>query len=264
MLIDLKTHSLHVIDEGPRTGAPVVLLHGLGTTSRLFDDMVDEMPMGLRIIRPNFRGHGASTMPKGKTSMGGLVRDIEQVLDQLIIQDAVVVGHGLGGMVAQALAVKRLDLMRAMVLINSASRLGVASQWERLLSDLSTQGHKAYVAASTALWFTKDWRETGQGRTWTEGFAAMDTDTIAAVISAISGTDLYRPTSGLRLPTLGIAGSSDRAIPPDMTRETVDLVPGSQFALLQKSGHLTPADQPAKTAEVLTAFLKQIGHITVT
>jgi 3-oxoadipate enol-lactonase len=81
------------------------------------------------------------------------------------------------------------------------------------------------------------------------------------VSAAISGTDFFTPTSGLRLPTLGIAGSDDGATPPDLVRETTALIPGSQFHLIRKAGHLPCVEKPEEYAEVLTKFLTQIGHV---
>ena len=69
------------------------------------------------------------------------------------------------------------------------------------------------------------------------------------------------PTSGLRLPTLGIAGDEDGSTPPDLVRETVGLVPGSQFHLIRKAGHLPCVEQPEDYAAALTDFLRATGHI---
>ena len=79
--------------------------------------------------------------------------------------------------------------------------------------------------------------------------------------AAISGTDLYTPTASLRLPTLGIAGSEDGSTPPDLVRETVDLIPGSRFELIRNAGHLPCVEQPQEFARLLNAFLKETGHV---
>jgi 3-oxoadipate enol-lactonase len=63
------------------------------------------------------------------------------------------------------------------------------------------------------------------------------------------------------LPTLGIAGSEDGSTPPDLVRETVNLIPGARFHLIRKAGHLPCVDQPKAYAEVLTEFLKEVGHV---
>jgi hypothetical protein len=74
-------------------------------------------------------------------------------------------------------------------------------------------------------------------------------------------TDFYTPLSGLRLPTLAIASDRDTITPPDLVRETADLIPGSTFALIRGAGHLPPIKDPAAFANILTAFLIRNGHI---
>ena len=77
---------------------------------------------------------------------------------------------------------------------------------------------------------------------------------------AISGTDFYAPTSGLRLPTIGIAGSEDGSTPPDLVRETCDLIPGSKFNLIKGVGHIPCVEAPKKYAKILSDFMKETGH----
>ena len=78
---------------------------------------------------------------------------------------------------------------------------------------------------------------------------------------AIAGTDFFTTTAALRLPTLGIAGSEDGSTPPDLVRETVDLVPGSKFELIRRAGHLPCVEQPEEYARILTQFMRDVGHI---
>ena len=79
--------------------------------------------------------------------------------------------------------------------------------------------------------------------------------------AAISGTNFFTSTSGLRLPVLGIAGSEDGSTPPDLVRETIDLIPGSKFYLIRGAGHLPCVEKPEEYAQVLTDFLREIGHL---
>jgi len=79
--------------------------------------------------------------------------------------------------------------------------------------------------------------------------------------AAIAGTDLYTPTSGLRLPALGIAGDADGSSPPDLVRETVELIPGARFHLIRGAGHLPCVEKPQEYADTLTAFLQETGHV---
>ena len=68
-------------------------------------------------------------------------------------------------------------------------------------------------------------------------------------------------TARLRLPTLAIAGSEDGSTPPDLVRETAELVPGSSFHLIRGAGHLPCVEKPEDYAAALTGFLRATGHI---
>ena len=78
---------------------------------------------------------------------------------------------------------------------------------------------------------------------------------------AISGTDFYTPTSSLRLPTIAIAGSEDGSTPPDLVRETCNLIPGSKFNLIKGVGHIPCVEAPKKYAQILSDFMKELEHV---
>ena len=79
--------------------------------------------------------------------------------------------------------------------------------------------------------------------------------------SGRKGTMNQPSTGSLRLPTLGIAGAEDGSTPPDLVRETVNLIPGSGFHLIRRAGHLPCVEQPVEYAKVLTDFMRKVGHV---
>lgn len=252
---------LHVREDGDPTGAPVVFANALGTNLDVWDAVVAQLPAGLRILRYDSRGHGKSDVPPGPYAMGTLIRDAEALLDALDIRDAVFVGLSMGGMVAQGLAVKRLDQVRALVLSQTAAKIATPAQWAERIAAVQAGGVAALSDALMARWFTKRFRDTPEAQAVRAMMEAQDPAGYAACCAAISGTDFYTPTSGLRLPCLGIAASEDGSTPPDLVRETVDLIPGARFELMRRAGHMAPVEQPAAYAALLTSFLKEIGHV---
>lgn len=257
----LKDVRLHFREDGDPDGAPIVFANSLGTDLRLWDKVVPRLPAGLRIIRYDKRGHGLSSCPNGPYSMGALVRDLEQLLDHLKVRDAMVVGLSIGGMIAQGLAVKRLDLVRAAVFSNTGAKIGQPSMWADRMDAVRQGGIEALADATMERWFSRDFRATPEMEIWRNMMIRQPVEGYLGCSAAISGTDFYTPTSGLRLPVLGIAGSEDGSTPPDLVRETVDLVPGSQFALIRRAGHLPCVEKPEEYAELLTNFLKETGHV---
>ena len=259
--IQLNDISLHYREDGDPDGAPIVFANSLGTDLRLWDKIVAGLPEGLKIIRYDMRGHGQSDCPEPPYSMGTLVKDAEALMDHLRVKDALFVGLSIGGMVAQGLAVKRLDLIRAMVLSNTAAKIGQPAMWADRIEAVKKGGVKALSDAQLDRWFPKSFHETDEFAFWKDMLEGTKSDGYIGCSAAISGTDFYTPTSGLRLPAIAIAGSEDKSTPPDLVRETIDLIPGSEFHLIRKAGHLPCVDQPERYLEILNGFIQKTGHL---
>jgi len=245
---------------GPASGPGLVLIHALGTDLHLWDGLIPLLPPTLRILRFDLRGHGASDVPPAPYAMGALIRDAERLMDHVGMTHAVVLGVSLGGMIAQGLAVKRLDLVRGLVLSNTAAKIGRAEQWQERIATVSAGGLVAQADTTMERWFGRDWRMNPAMPARRDRFLTTDPEGWCGCAAAIAGTDFYETTATLRLPTLVIAGSNDGSTPPDLVRETAELIPGHRFQLLRRAGHLPMVEKPAEYAAVVTAFLDGIGH----
>lgn len=260
-LFDTGEVRLHYRDEGPRDGPPVVFANSLGTDMRLWDPVLPHLPEGLRIIRYDKRGHGLSSCPPAPYAMGALITDVERLLDHLEVRECVFVGLSIGGMIAQGLAVKRLDIVRALVLSNTGSKIGTREIWAERIDTVLRDGIETLADAVMERWFSKEFRDTPELELWRNMLVRQEPQGYAGCSAAISHTDFMTPTSGLRLPALGIAGTEDGSTPPDLVRETVELIPASKFALIRKAGHLPCVEQPEEYGRILTDFLKGVGHV---
>ncbi|WP_225029449.1 3-oxoadipate enol-lactonase [Xinfangfangia pollutisoli] len=245
--------------EGPETGPALVLLHALGTSLAIWDDLAVALPRQ-RILRIDMRGHGGSDVPAPPYAMGALIRDVERVIDHFGLRDTVVAGVSIGGVIAQGLAVKRLDLVRGLVLSNTAPRIGIAAQWQDRIETVRQGGMEAILEPTLERWLGRRWRDNPAEPRLRALLAATDPQGWIGCAAALSGTDFYETTATLRLPALIIAGANDGSTPPDLVRETADLIPGSRFALIQGAGHLPMVEKPAEYAALLDTFLTSIGH----
>ena len=253
--------ALHFRDDGPQDGPPIVFSNSLGTDLRLWDKILPHLPEGLRVIRYDKRGHGLSECPSRPYSIGALVRDVEALLDHLQVQDAVFVGCSIGGLIAQGLAVKRLDQVRAMVLSNTAAKIGTVEMWEDRIALVEKGGIEALAQTILERWFSKAFHKTEEFAAWSAMLTRTPREGYLGCSAAIAGTDFYSTTASLTLPTLAIAGSEDGSTPPDLVRETAALVAGSKFELIRGAGHLPMVEAPEAYARLLTTFLKDVGHI---
>ncbi len=250
------------IDGPDDPAAPtMVFANALGTDLHIWDSVVSLLPDRLRIVRYDMRGHGASDVPPPPYTMGTLISDAAAVCDAAQVRDSIFVGLSVGGMVAQGLAVKRPDIMRAMVLSNTAAKIGNPPFWEDRIATVRKHGMTQVADGTMQRWFGRSFYATPAMRPWYDMLIATQVEGYTGVCAAISGTDFFTSTSGLRLPTLGIAGTEDGSTPPDLVRETTDLIPGSQFQLIRRAGHLPCVENPAAYAEVLNDFLISTGHM---
>lgn len=260
-VLDLGDVRLHWQAEGDQTGAPVVFAHALGLDLRIWDQVLPLLPQSLRLIRYDARGHGQSSVPDGPYAMGALIRDAERLMQSLEARDAVFVGLSMGGLVAQGLAVKRLDLVRGLVLSNTAAKIGTAQLWSDQSATVQAGGTLAIADGTMERWFSQQLRHSETAALWRARLCETSTKGYVATCAAIGGADFLTPTSGLRLPTLVVAGSEDGSTPPDLLRELADLIPGSQYQMIRGAGHLPPVDKPEEFALVLTKFLRSIDHV---
>lgn len=263
LMADLGDIRVHHDDRGPKDAPAMVFANSLGTDFRLWDALLPHLPEGLRLIRYDMRGHGLTTAPAPPYFMGDLVGDAARLMDHLGVRDCVFVGLSIGGIVGQGLAAERLDLVRGLVISNSAARIGNRAMWDERIEAVRRGGIEALADGTMERWFSKVTRSDRPALV--EAFRNMLTrtpvDGYTGCMEAIAETDLYESTARLRLPTLGIAASEDGSTPPDMVRETTDLVAGSKFHLIRGAGHLPCVEQPADYAAALTGFLHEIGHI---
>lgn len=259
-LIWLKDLRLNAEVSGPEGAPPLVLIHALGTDLTLWDRTVAALP-GHRVLRFDLRGHGRSDVPAPPYAMGALIRDAEVLMDHFAIRDAVVVGVSLGGLIAQGLAVKRLDQVRALVLPNTAARIGNPVLWARRSAEVAAGGLAAYAPGAFERILGRGWQDHPDLDHLRRMLLATPVQGWLGCAAAIAGADFYATTAALTLPSLVIAGGRDGTTPPDLVRETAELIRGHRFVLMRGAGHLPMLDSAAEFTAHLRGFLAEIGHL---
>lgn len=244
---------------GPERAPALVLSHALGTDLTIWDSVQAGLPSH-RVLSYDHRGHGQSDVPPAPYAMGALIRDAERLMEDFALKDAVFVGVSLGGLVAQGLAIKRLDLVRALVLSNTAARIGAPSLWQSRIAEVRAQGLQAYAPGALQRQLGPKWATHPARETLERLISNTSPEGWCGAAAAIAGADFTLTTPTLRLPTLVIAGSNDGTTPPDLVRETTEMIPGARFHLMRATGHLPMLENPAAFTAQLQAFLQEIGH----
>jgi 3-oxoadipate enol-lactonase len=241
-------------------GAPVlVLANSLGTDLRVWDPLLPHFADRFRLVRYDLRGHGLTDQTPGPYTIAGLAADLARLLDHLEISTALLCGLSIGGMIAQELAVARPDLIRALVLMDTAHKIGTAATWQQRIDAVAQDGIASISDAILERWFAPAFHAGRADEL--AGYRNMLTRTPApgyvACCAAIRDADLTGTAARIGQPTLCLAGDADGATPPDLVCELASLVSGARFQLVAEAGHLPCVEQPLAVARAMQAFIEE-------
>jgi 3-oxoadipate enol-lactonase len=204
---------------GPAGAPAVVFANSLGTDLRLWDAVLPLLPAQFRYIRYDKRGHGLSDLDDNSRDIADHVGDAIAVMTAYAQGPAVFVGLSIGGLIAQGVAAARPDLIRALVLSNTAAKLGTAESWAQRIAAVEAGGCAAIADAVMARWFGPAFLASAELPFWRNMLARTSSAGYIAACHALAGADLRAQTARLTLPTLVIAGEMDGASPPALVKE---------------------------------------------
>ncbi len=253
---------LHVADDGPEDGPALVFSNSLGTDFRIWDRVVSLLPEGLRVVRYDKRGHGLSTCTNAPYSIEDHTRDLAALLDSLGVRQATVVGLSVGGMIGQSLAGSRTDLVRGLVLADTAHKIGPPEVWQTRIDSIEKGGIASLADAILERWFSADFHNhrSEELEVWRSMLCRTPKDGYLGTCQAIRDADLTDTVKALSLPVVCVVGSEDGATTPSMVKSTAELI-GADFIEIDGAGHLPCIEAPDDMAGVIIAFLQKAGVI---
>lgn len=254
---------LHYSVEGPEDRPVIVFSNSLGTDFRVWDRLVDRFDERYRMVRYDKRGHGLSEMTPAPYAMDDHVGDLIGLLDHLRLDSVVVCGLSVGGMIAQGLAARQPERMRAMILMDTAAKIGTAEMWNDRIKAIEAGGIEVLADPIMERWLSATFRAEKPEETlvWRNMLTRTTRDGYLGTSAAIRDTDFTESTKKIAMPVLGIGGSEDGSTPPDVVRGTIDLIAGGRFKLVEGAGHLPCVEDPDKVAALITGFLEENGIV---
>ena len=234
-------------------GPAVAFAHSLGTDLRMWDPLLDRL--SCRAIRYDIRGHGLS--PRMAGSLDDHATDLAALLDAHAPEGAVVVGVSVGGMIAQALAATRPDLVHALVLSNTGLQVGTAQGWAARIAAVEAGGVKAVAGDVTAAWFPQAWRDANPDAAegWRTMLGRQNARGYADLCRALADADLTADAGRIACPTLCVGGTGDGSTPPDVVERLAAAIPGARLAMIDGAGHLPMLDATDRFSELLRGEL---------
>ena len=247
-----------VEDEGE--GDAVVCVHGLGGTSNSFTSLMAVLAR-YRVVRIDLPGSGRSHRVEGALSMGRMVDAALSVCARLNIERAHWVGHSMGTIVLQHVALAEPKRVRSLALFGAlpappdgaraALRTRAAKARSEMVGGMQAIADALVMAATSA-----DTRQRLPGavafvreslmRQDPEGYARSCEALADAVAAAIER---------IEVPTLLVTGDEDAVAPPQVSRAMSERMPRARAVVLPRCGHWTPIERPDECARELREFL---------
>jgi pimeloyl-ACP methyl ester carboxylesterase len=264
--------TFHKMGEGP----PLLLVHGITSSSRTWKSVMPRLAAEHTVIAPDLLGHGRSAKPQGDYSLGAYASGMRDLMIALDVPKATVVGHSLGGGIAMQFAYQFPDRISRLVLVdtggigrevNPALRAATLPGAEYVLPILFTPTlHDAGLKVRNFL-AGIGLRGSADVEGVAEGFASLTEadarrafiNTVRSVIDPtgqrVSAADRLYLTRDI--PSLIVWGDRDRIIPASHADLAHELMPGSRLEIFPGAGHFPFNDDPDRFIEVLERFIAE-------
>jgi pimeloyl-ACP methyl ester carboxylesterase len=259
---------LHVEEHGE--GFPLLLVQGLGWSKWGSRAQIPAYAECRRVLAFDNRGTGLSPKPPGPYSIEELADDAASVLDARGIERADLYGHSMGGFVALALALRRPDLVRSLVLVGTGAGPGYepipAETLETWMSVVGLPLEEA-IRRTFPTGFSPGWidEHPSEYEDWLA--ARLDPPTPPACWkaqfdAAARWVEEGAPVERLEAPALVIHGDEDRIVPIANGRSLAARVPNAELVVLEGRGHVPMLEEPEAFSKLVCGFLDRLAVST--
>ena len=249
---------LRYAEVGPRSGSPMLLLHGYSDSWFSFSRVLSLMPPELRLIIPDQRGHGDSERPTDGYTPPRFTEDTIALLDALGITSATVTGHSMGSFVAQALALLAPKRVSRLVLIGSAATADneVVRSLVPLVQSLTDPVDATFVREFQMSTIFRPVPEAFLDRMIAESLK-MPARVWKAVLAGLLDLPILTDTAVIRCPTSIFWGDRDAIFSRVEQDELLRRIPGARLHVFTDVGHGPHWEAPDQFVRELAAALQQ-------
>ncbi|TPN85478.1 alpha/beta fold hydrolase [Mesorhizobium sp. CU2] len=246
-------------------GAPVLFIHGVGMDAAIWQPQIDLMRDRFDLIAIDMLGHGASPLPPQNAELSDYADQAIRLLDHLGLDRVAVVGHSMGALVAQEIALRAPSRVNAIVCLNAVFRrpAQLAEAVRARAAALGDHGDPSAIAATVARWFGDPVPPAlaGAAAKARAALESVDAEGYARTYRLFASADTAHVDrlAGLSAPALFMTGSDDRNSTPAMSAAMARLAPAGQCLVLNGEKHMMTIASPKEVTQHITAFLDRVA-----
>ncbi|WP_053997544.1 3-oxoadipate enol-lactonase [Ahrensia marina] len=254
--------TLHYQEIGGPEGKPtLVFINSLGTDFRIWRDVIVRFVGEVSVMTYDKRGHGLSNIGVTPYTIEDHAEDLIALLDHLGKKDVVLVGLSVGGLIAQAVYKARPDLVQALVLCDTAAKIGTPEMWQERIDSIEEKGMVELAENTMLRWFTSAYRQ--KNRDDVAGYRNMlsrqPQEGYLSTCMAIRDADYTADAKVIGAPTMCIVGLNDVVTTPEHVYELSMYIEGSRYEEISGAGHLPCIEKPHDFSTLLKDFLKNLS-----
>ncbi|MCX7838145.1 MAG: alpha/beta hydrolase [Anaerolineae bacterium] len=232
----------------------MVFVHGAGANHLIWGLQVHALADCARAVALDLPGHGRSTLP-GRTSIEAYRDVVLGLLDALGFERAVIVGHSMGGAIAQTLALSHPDRVAGLGLVGTGARLRVLPAiLNGVLNDLAATA-RLVIEYSYAPGMDPEFLRRAEAE-----FCECPATVIHGDFWACNQFDVMTRLAEIRVPTLIICGRQDRLTPLKYSVYLAQHIPNASLVLIDEAGHSVMIEQPDETSAALHHFIELLSQ----
>lgn len=252
-----RTGILDWSDAGGGPGRPLVMVHALGADRAMWSEQVAVLSSGRRVVLFDLPGHGASSAAPGPYRVEDLGRDVLDLATAAGVAEFGLCGLSLGALIALWVGISAPDRARALVVSNTAARVGSVELWAARLEAVATGGMEAVREAAVARFFAPEHASARPAMVGeaTRTLLSVDPAGYAGCCAALRDADLRDSVGAIRSPTLVLGSDRDIATPPDESLWLHEHIRGSRLRILEGAAHLSNLEQPGEWSDEVARFL---------
>jgi non-heme chloroperoxidase len=248
---------LPYVEQGDATGVPVVMLHGVTDSWRSFEHVLPYLPDDVRAIAVTQRGHGEAPKPESGYLIEDLAGDVVDLLDELGVERAVVVGHSMGSWVTQRVAIDHPERVLGIVLAGSfGARPGDDPEMQAFAAEMAS------VRDPITDQIARDFQEStvastlppGQMDTFVSESLKVPARVWSQTFTGFLEIDHTEGLAGLATPALLVWGEQDAFIPRETQDELLESLANARLEVYESTGHAVHWDRPERFARDVVAF----------
>lgn len=261
--MSLHINGLTVKTYGDESKKAIVFIHGFPFDQCMWRQQVNYLKDDYYCVTFDVRGLGDSFVGDGQYTMEFYVSDLYSIMCQLQLYKPVLCGLSMGGYIALRSFEKRPEYFGGLILCNTKSEADDnAAKLKRSssINQINTKGLPNFCDQFVTNCFADETpieNEQLFQTTLLKTYRQNPIGVKGAMIAIMSRTDTTEVLSQINIPTLVIAGAFDKIVPPPVMRAMADKIPGAEFAVVPRAGHLTALENPDNVNDLIDGFMKK-------